>query len=109
MSIIFHSLKIDDLRFFQNRRLTGDAKKQESVEIEESSTESWATNNEDELSMCEELFTAVITATDPDGRPIYPVFQLLPSRKVFLVCCGQIRKSVFIEKFPRKSKFGDWY
>lgn len=55
------------------------------MEIEESSTESWATNNEDELSMCEELFTAVVTAVDAENRHIHPVFQLLPSRKVFSV------------------------
>lgn len=55
-------------------------KKQESLELEESSTESWATTD-DELNMCEELFAAIINATDQD-RPLYPVFQLLPSKKV---------------------------
>lgn len=59
-----------------------DVKKQESLELEESSTESWATTNEDELNLCEELFSTVITASDQDGRPLYPVFQLLPSKKV---------------------------
>lgn len=73
------------------------------MEIEESSTESWATNNEDELSMCEELFAAVITATDPDTRPIYPVFQLLPSRKVFLFFFSQILPLFFAEKKSQRS------
>lgn len=55
--------------------------KKEPFDLEESSTESWTTNNEDELNLCEDLFSAVITAADAD-RPLYPVFQLLPSRKV---------------------------
>ncbi len=50
--------------------------------MEESSVESWATSNDDELNLCEDLFSAVITATDAENRPLYPVFQLLPSRKV---------------------------
>jgi len=32
--------------------------------------------------MYEDLFTAVMMATDQDNRPLHTVFQLLPSRKV---------------------------
>lgn len=38
-------------------------------------------NHEEELNLCEDLFTAVMTATDAD-RPLHLVFQLLPSKKV---------------------------
>ncbi|XP_046678722.1 protein polybromo-1 isoform X3 [Homalodisca vitripennis] len=41
--------------------------------------ESWS--QEDELSFCEDLFTAVMTATDDTNRPLHLVFQLLPSKK----------------------------
>lgn len=42
-----------------------------------------STNPEDELNFCEDLFTAVMTATDGDtNRPLHLVFQLLPSKKV---------------------------
>lgn len=37
---------------------------------------------EDELASCEDLFTAVMTATDDANRPLHLVFQLLPSKKV---------------------------
>lgn len=37
---------------------------------------------EEELSYCDDLFTAVMTATDADNRPLHLVFQLLPSKKV---------------------------
>lgn len=39
-------------------------------------------NHEEELNLCEDLFTAVMSATDVDNRPLHPVFQLLPSKKV---------------------------
>jgi hypothetical protein len=32
--------------------------------------------------MYEDLFTAVMMATDQDNRPLHTVFQLLPSKKV---------------------------
>lgn len=64
-------------------------KKQESLELEESSTESWANSNEDELNLCEDLFAAVITATDGD-RPLHLVFQLLPSKKVNIFAYSHI-------------------
>lgn len=32
--------------------------------------------------MFEDFFTAIMTATDPENRPLHSVFQLLPSKKV---------------------------
>lgn len=54
----------------------------EPIEIEENSTESSVlTNSEEDMNQFEELFAAVMNASDGD-RPLYQVFQLLPSRKV---------------------------
>ena len=54
----------------------------EPIEIEEDSTESsFLTNSEEDMNQFEELFAAVMSACEGD-RPLYPVFQLLPSRKV---------------------------
>lgn len=39
---------------------------------------------EEEANQIEELFTAVMQATDPDNRPLNSAFMLLPSRKVIL-------------------------
>ncbi|XP_054286185.1 protein polybromo-1-like isoform X2 [Macrosteles quadrilineatus] len=45
----------------------------------EAEEDSWS--QEDELGACEDLFTAVMTATDDTNRPLHLVFQLLPSKK----------------------------
>lgn len=41
---------------------------------------------DDELAMCEDLFTAVMSATDNDNRLLSAAFQLLPSKKVSMPC-----------------------
>lgn len=39
---------------------------------------------DDDCNQYEELFASVMTATDPIGdRPMYPIFQLLPSKKIY--------------------------
>jgi hypothetical protein len=38
--------------------------------------------------MYEDLFSAVMMATDQDNRPLHTVFQLLPSKKVREGHCG---------------------
>lgn len=40
---------------------------------------------DDELAMCEDLFTAVMSATDNDNRLLSAAFQLLPSKKVIII------------------------
>lgn len=56
-----------------------EARKQDSEAAEDTSESS--TNPDDEVNMYEDLFTAVMMATDQDNRPLHTVFQLLPSRK----------------------------
>lgn len=51
---------------------------------EEESNSSFA-GADDELVMCEDLFTAVMSATDNDNRPLSAAFQLLPSKKVSVI------------------------
>ena len=54
----------------------------EPSDIDENSSDSVITYSaDDDVNQCEELFTAVMNAYDGD-RPLYQVFQLLPSRKV---------------------------
>uniref|UniRef100_A0A1B6CN38 Protein polybromo-1 n=1 Tax=Clastoptera arizonana TaxID=38151 RepID=A0A1B6CN38_9HEMI len=54
-----------------------EAKKQD-MDTEDTSESS---TMEEELGYCEDLFIAVMTATDADNRPLHLVFQLLPSKK----------------------------
>ncbi|KAL1139328.1 hypothetical protein AAG570_006314 [Ranatra chinensis] len=54
-----------------------EAKKADDTE----DTSEGSTHYDEELNMCEDLFTAVMTATADDGRPLQTAFQLLPSKK----------------------------
>jgi protein polybromo-1 len=62
------------------RAAAAEARKQDSEAAEDTSESS--TNPDDEANMYEDLFTAVMMATDQDNRPLHTVFQLLPSKKV---------------------------
>ncbi|XP_045461184.1 protein polybromo-1 isoform X2 [Harmonia axyridis] len=52
------------------------------IDHSEDTSESSA-NLDEEVSVYEELFTAVMTATDSDNKPLHTVFQLLPSKKKY--------------------------
>ncbi|XP_063696880.1 protein polybromo-1 isoform X2 [Culicoides brevitarsis] len=39
--------------------------------------------DDDDIDVYEELFAAVMTATDTDDRPLHTMFQLLPSKKLY--------------------------
>lgn len=54
-----------------------EAKRQDDAE----DTSESSTNPDDEINQFEDLFTAVMTATDQDNRPLHTCFQLLPSKK----------------------------
>lgn len=60
-----------------------------SEQTDEEESNSSFVGGDDELAMCEDLFTAVISATDNDNRALSAAFQLLPSKKVciFGYCC----------------------
>ena len=60
-----------------------EARKQDSEAAEDTSEGS--TNPDDDANMYEDLFTAVMMATDQDNRPLHTVFQLLPSKKVIKI------------------------
>ncbi|XP_069679864.1 protein polybromo-1 isoform X4 [Periplaneta americana] len=61
------------------RAAAAEARKQDSETAEDTSESS--TNPDDDFNMYEDLFTAVMMATDQDNRPLHTVFQLLPSKK----------------------------
>ncbi|XP_025829015.1 protein polybromo-1 isoform X3 [Agrilus planipennis] len=42
-----------------------------------------STNPDEDMNPYEELFTAVMTATDAENRPLHTAFQLLPSKKKY--------------------------
>lgn len=63
------------------RAAAAEAKKQDVDNLEDASESSNTTD--DDINIFEELFTAVMMATDADNRPLHTVFQLLPSKKVF--------------------------
>lgn len=48
---------------------------------------------EEENNQMEELFTAVMQATDGDKRQLNTAFMLLPSKKVNSICCDYINYS----------------
>ncbi|GLH16320.1 ATP-dependent helicase brm, partial [Gryllus bimaculatus] len=59
------------------RAAAAEAKKQDDAEDNSESS----TNPDEEINQFEDLFTAVMTATDQDNRPLHTCFQLLPSKK----------------------------
>lgn len=58
-----------------------EARKQD-IDLAEDTSES-STNPDDDINQFEDLFTAVMMATDPDNRPLHTEFQLLPSKKKY--------------------------
>lgn len=54
----------------------------EEIKKDEEETSEGSTVAEEELNMCEDLFTVVMTANAEDGHPLHTPFQLLPSKKV---------------------------
>ncbi|KAL3278904.1 hypothetical protein HHI36_016424 [Cryptolaemus montrouzieri] len=56
----------------------------EKMDIDHSEdTSESSINLDEEMSIYEELFTAVMTATDAENKPLHTVFQLLPSKKKY--------------------------
>ncbi|XP_073978285.1 protein polybromo isoform X2 [Rhodnius prolixus] len=53
----------------------------EEIKKDEEETSEGSTVAEEELNMCEDLFTVVMTANAEDGHPLHTPFQLLPSKK----------------------------
>lgn len=58
-----------------------ESRKHDTDQSEDTSESS--TNLDDEMNQYEDLFTAVMTATDTENRPLHTDFQLLPSRKKY--------------------------
>jgi hypothetical protein len=80
-SLIRYGVKHLKFVLLQARRAAAaEARKQDSEAAEDTSESS--TNPDDDANMYEDLFTAVMMATDQDNRPLHTVFQLLPSKKV---------------------------
>lgn len=52
------------------------------MDVSEDTSES-STTLDDELNQYEDLFTAVMLATDSENRPLHTQFQLLPSKKKY--------------------------
>lgn len=57
------------------------AEKKQDDQSEDTSESS--TNPDEENNQYEDLFTAIMTATDPDNRPLHTEFQLIPSKKKY--------------------------
>lgn len=58
-----------------------EAKKQDTDQSEDTSETS--TNPDEDMNQFEDLFTAIMTATDTENRPLHTDFQLLPSKKKY--------------------------
>lgn len=46
-------------------------------------TSETSTNPDEDMAQYEDYFTAIMTATDPENRPLHTDFQLLPSKKKY--------------------------
>ncbi|XP_075218433.1 protein polybromo isoform X4 [Lycorma delicatula] len=64
--------------------------------------------HEEELNLCEDLFTAVMTATDIDNRPLHLVFQLLPSKKLYPKYYEVIENPIDLRTIARKIQAGKY-
>lgn len=69
------------VRVSRKRNTTLDRSKSD-IDIPEDISES-STNPDDDYNQFEDLFTAVMMATDAENRPLHTVFQLLPSKKKY--------------------------
>ncbi|XP_025412250.1 protein polybromo-1 isoform X3 [Sipha flava] len=74
---------------------------------EEESNSSFA-GMDDELAMCEELFTAVMSATDNDNRLLSAAFQLLPSKKRYPNYYEVIENPIDLRSIARKIQDGKY-
>lgn len=95
----------------QARRAAAAEARKGDMDIDGETSESSSTAPEEETSVLEELFTAVMMAQDADGRVLHTVFQLLPSKKVplknqskLLIYCSRYSCSVLMLCFLLKIK-----
>lgn len=74
---------LKSVRISRKRGATPDSRKQDADQSEDNSETS--TNPDEDMNPYEELFTAVMTASDTDNntRTLHSAFQLLPSKKKY--------------------------
>lgn len=60
------------------------------------------------MNLYEELFTAIMTATDLDNRPIHTAFQLLPSKKKYPEYYEVIESPVDLKNIAIKIQNGEY-
>lgn len=83
-----------------------EARKQETDQSEDTSETS--TNPDEDMNPYEELFTAVMTATDVDNRPLHTAFQLLPSKKKYPEYYEVIEIPIDLKAVAIKIQNGDY-
>jgi protein polybromo-1 len=77
-------------------------------EIDHSEDTSESSNFDDEANVYEELFTAVMTATDNENRPLHTSFQLVPSKKKYPEYYEVIESPVDLKMIATKIQNNDY-
>ncbi|XP_050428093.1 protein polybromo-1 isoform X2 [Adelges cooleyi] len=79
-----------------------------SEQTDEEESNSSYPGGEEELTMYEDLFTAVMSATDNDNRPLSAAFQLLPSKKRYPNYYEVIENPIDLRSIARKIQDGKY-
>ncbi|VVC46090.1 Hypothetical protein CINCED_3A003697 [Cinara cedri] len=79
-----------------------------SEQTDEEESNSSLAGGDDELAMCEDLFTAVMSATDNDNRLLSEAFQLLPSKKLYPNYYEVIENPIDLRSIARKIQDGKY-
>lgn len=85
--------------------VVAEARIQESEQLDDASETS---NPEEESNLIEDLFTAVMTASDADNKPLHTAFQLLPSKKKYPEYYDIIPNPIDLKAIAIKIQSGDY-
>lgn len=89
-----------------SKRYGSDLKKHDLDHSEDTSESS--TNADEDYNQYEDLFTAVMSATDSENKPIYLEFQLLPSKKKYPKYYEIIENPIDLRTVAQKIQNGEY-
>lgn len=77
-------------------------------ELEHSEDTSESSNFDEDVNMYEEMFTAIMTATDNENRPLHTSFQLVPSKKKYPEYYDVIESPIDLKMIATKIQNNDY-
>ena len=77
-------------------------------ELEHSEDTSESSNFDEDVNMYEEMFTAIMTATDNENPPLHTSFQLVPSKKKYPEYYDVIESPIDLKMIATKIQNNDY-